>query len=258
MIHGTASDTEFAILETLKLMLMEMLKLSDDYDEVVKERIAAAEERAAASEERRAAAAERQAIHALLERACSLLTKTSTSGSFTLCQDGIPVHQEGHDNTRLAAPTAANKNSSQNGISIQEENVKDSVTTVKGEASSNNIVESICRKTDESSGSTHSQVEDRNCNVAAINHHDDNLTVSDRDPSIWQLLVDKQEAMQPASTHMPISINQEPACRHTVNQPSCDFVPPEGRTTKVDLQCMVMDMLSPPSAEISVQASSIL
>ncbi len=257
MIHGTASDTEFTILETLKIMLMEVLKLSDDYDEVVKERIAAAEERAAASEERRAAAAERQAIHTLLDRACSLLTKTSTSGSFTLYQDGVPVHQEGHENTFLAAPTAVNKNCLQNGISIQEENAKGSVVTVNDEASRSNIVESICRKTDESSGSTHSQVEDKSCNIAATNHHDDN-TISDRDPSIWQLLVDKQEAMQPASTHMPMSVKQEPACLHTMNQPSCDFHQPEARTTKVDLQCTVLDMLTPPSAEISVQASSIL
>jgi hypothetical protein len=81
VIHGTASEIEFTILETLKLILMEVLHASQDREECIKERTAAAAERIAASEERRAAAAERQAICTSLDRVWSVLMKTSIVGS---------------------------------------------------------------------------------------------------------------------------------------------------------------------------------
>ena len=79
VLHGTGSDTEFTILETLKLILMEVIQISEDQAELLKERTAAAAERAAASQDRNASAIERQAILSSLDRMLQLLSNMTTS-----------------------------------------------------------------------------------------------------------------------------------------------------------------------------------
>jgi hypothetical protein len=273
VIHGTASDTEFTILETLKLILMELLKVSDDYEEVVKERAAAAAERAAASEERLAAAAERQAIRLLLERSCSLQTKSTTTltksasdaQAYSPDQVGFALQQKGHDSVIGIATAQDNQIFCQDGMSDRND-VEDSFANVDEDVSRNDRSDSMCRNTVESIQSTHyhwrSEVKDSGWSGVKINHDDQSLQVANAGEDIstshmFVEVLEEQEIMHSASIYMPMRAEPTFAYLHTVKQSTCDFDLPAGRMDMNDLQFKELDTLSPTSAHISVQASPV-
>lgn len=237
---------------------MELLKVSDDHDEVVKERKAAAAERAAASEERRAAAAERQALCAVLDRACSLLTKSSATGSCSPDHAGIPVQQNGQDSTLLIAPAPDNEIHCQDGVSgvsIPKEGVEDSFTNIDENASKSNGFD---RRAAELLVFTHSQSpEVKNWSAAEINHGIQDCTDAGEDTSISHSFVENQETMQSASTCKPMCAEQASVYLHPEKQSTCDSIPPAGADNTVNLQFNGLDMLSPTSAQRLVQASSV-
>jgi hypothetical protein len=268
VIHGTASDTEFTILETLKLILMELLKVSDDYEEVVKERVAAAAERAAASEERRAAAAERQAVKTLLDRLWPLLTKTAVSDSFS-DQGRDQVQQTGHDDTVLVASELEKQQRCQDGTCIQEShvfrqrpphtgttvrhehNVEDFVANVNDACSGNNIVEVVHSQTADSTAYTHSEIEDKSCcdDKISLNGNLENMC---KDASLSRVLIENRTAMQLPSTLISQGAKQShkpPESPNLWNHLLHNSIMPKEEKTMVDFQFKAQDQsLTSPSS----------
>ncbi len=228
MLHSTASDTEFTILQTLKLILMEVIQVSDSHAELVKERAAAtaeraaaAAERAAASEERRIAAAERQAICTSLDRMWMHLSKSPVRGGHleqgrSLIQQTTQPKQP--ESTLLVA--AVNPCHWQDGTYTQKQEIADGVAIVADAFSRNKIVERINIRAAETTASTALQVLDEAalvCNFCQGNCEDN---------------IEK--------------VQHTPAVKHQTPIKSNGILP-EGEIIMVDLLFAIQDKLSQPS-----------
>jgi hypothetical protein len=263
VIHGTASDTEFTILETLKLILMEVIQATDDRVEVVKERAAAAAERAAASEERRVAAAERQAMCTSLDRVWSVLTKTPMGG-LNSDQFGLPVQQNKQlqqaESVQLAVIASVDQNQSQDIKNIQKEEAAESfavdLDTVVGnsnvETNYSRTADSLASKAVEVAVTKHSSV----CSVCQCNHDDDIASVY-KNTAVRPSFADNYGAAQFEISGVLMRDKQAHTYTHTSNFLFSNFISSETENgTMVDLESNFHDASAQLTAWRSNQASS--
>ncbi len=263
MLHGTASETEFTILETLKLILMEVLRASNDFQEVAKERAAAAVERVVASEDRRAAATERQAICASLDRVWSVLIKMSSVGpDVDQSTSPVPVQQtkKALEACVLHAAAPINQNSCEDMICLQKQGTEDSPAKIAG-ADLENI----------SKQSTASPALDNQCKLSIAcsvrqSTQDDTLAKKPYGTILLPSCIENQEAaqnahdVQPANTSVPMCAELAHTRPHPVNQLPCNSLLPDSEIITANLEFRefrVHDLMSLPTASESSQASSV-
>jgi hypothetical protein len=266
VLHGTASETEFTILETLKLILMEVLRASNDFQEVAKERAAAAVERVVASEERRTAAAERQAICASLDRMWSVLIKMSSVGPDVDSDQStcpVPVQQtkKALEAYVLHAAAPIHQNRCEDMTCLQEQGTEDSSAKIAGEDPENL-----------SKQSTASPALDNQCKLSiacSVRQSNQNDTLAGK-PSGTILLpscIENQEAaqnahnVQPANTSIPMCAELAHTRQHPVNQLPCNSLLPDSEIITAHLEFRefrVHDLVSLPTASESSQASSVV